>query len=98
LISKRRGRPSNRNIDDGVRQTVLELVRSRYSDFAPEFAREHLAGDHGFAQCTATLRRGMIWAGVRYPKKRRAQRVTAPLATRLLGPDGADRWQPPRLV
>jgi len=30
LISKRRGRPSNRKIDDGVRQAVVELVRQHY--------------------------------------------------------------------
>jgi transposase len=78
LISKRRGQRSNRKINDGVRQTVLELVRQRYSDFGPELAREHLAEHHGFAHSTKTLRGWMIEAGVWAPKKRRAQRVHSP--------------------
>ena len=78
LISKRRGRASHRKIDDGVRQTVLELARQRYSDFGPELAREHLAEHHGFAHSTETLRGWMIEAGVWAPKKRRAQRVHSP--------------------
>lgn len=78
LISKRRGQRSNRKIDDGVRQTVLELVRQRYSDFGPELAREHLAEHHGFAHSTETLRSWMIEAGLWVPKRRRAQRVHSP--------------------
>lgn len=78
LISKRRGQRSNRKIDDGVRQTVLELVRQYYSDFGPELAREHLAEHHGFAHSTETLRGWMIEAGLWAPKRWRAQRVHSP--------------------
>lgn len=78
LISKRRGQRSNRKIDDGVRQAVVELVRQHYSDFGPELAREHLGEHHGFVHSTETLRGWMIEAGVWTPKKRRAQRVHSP--------------------
>lgn len=78
LISKRRGQRSNRKIDDGVRQTVLELVRQRYSDFGPELAREHLAEHHGFTHSTETLRGWMIQAALWAPRRRRAQRVHSP--------------------
>lgn len=78
LISKRRGQRSNRKIDDGIRQAVLDLVRQRYSDFGPELAREHLASKHGFIHSTETLRCWMIEAGLWTPKKRRAPRVHSP--------------------
>lgn len=78
LISRRRGRPSNRKIDDAVRQEVLALLHQRYSDFGPELAREHLAAEHGFGHSTETLRSWMIQAGLWTPKRRRAQRVHSP--------------------
>jgi transposase len=78
LISKRRGQRSNRKIDDAVRQEVLELVRQRYSDFGPEFAREHLAAQHGFTHSTETLRGWMIQVGLWTPKKRRQPRMHSP--------------------
>jgi len=82
LISKRRGRPSNRKIADAVRQATLELLRQRYSDFGPELAREHLAREHGFTHSTETLRSWMIQAGLWTPKRRRAKRVHSPRARR----------------
>lgn len=82
LRSKRRGQRSNRQIQDTVRQSVVELVRQRYSDFGPELAREHLAAEHGFTHSTETLRGWMIQAGLWTPKRRRAQRVHSPRARR----------------
>lgn len=78
LISQRRGQRSHRLIDDAVRESVLELVRQRYSDFGPELAREYLAAEHGFAHSTETLRGWMIQAGLWTPKKRRTQRLHSP--------------------
>ena len=82
LISKRRGRSSNRKIEEDVRTKALELLRQRYSDFGPELAREHLARDHGFTHCTETLRTWMLQAGLWKAKRRRAQRVHSPRARR----------------
>lgn len=78
LVSRRRGRRSNRKIDDGVRERMLQLVRQHYSDFGPTLAREHLAAKHGFVHSTETLRGWMIEAGVWAPKRRRATRVHSP--------------------
>ena len=39
LVSGHRGKPSNNAIDDGVRREVVGLVRERYPDFGPTFAR-----------------------------------------------------------
>ena len=33
LISKKRGRPSNRRIDAGERERIMGLVRQQYADF-----------------------------------------------------------------
>lgn len=82
LISKRRGRPSNRKIADTLRQSVLALVRQHYGDFGPELAREHLAREHGFAHSSETLRGWMIEDGLWTPKKRRVKRAHSPRARR----------------
>ena len=47
LVSGHRGKRSNNAIDAAVRREVLELVRERYWDFGPTFAREKLVEDHG---------------------------------------------------
>ena len=47
LISKKRGRPSNRKIVAAVRAAVLWIVRQNYADFGPTLAAEKLAGEHG---------------------------------------------------
>ena len=35
LISKKRGKPSNRRYSDGFRDYVVEIVRTNYHDFGP---------------------------------------------------------------
>ncbi len=40
LISKRRGKPSNRAHGAVFRQTCLTIVRERYEDFGPAMAAE----------------------------------------------------------
>ena len=48
LISKKRGRPSNRKTAASVRDAVLWIVRQNYADFGPTLAAEKLAAEHGF--------------------------------------------------
>ncbi len=38
LISRKRGRPSNRKSPDSLRRSALAIVRERYADFGPTFA------------------------------------------------------------
>jgi transposase len=78
LLSKRRGVPSNRKVADAERERVLDLVRTHYADFGPELAREYLAREHGFGQCTETLRGWMTRAGLWRPKPRRTKRIHSP--------------------
>jgi len=42
LIHKARGRTSNNRLIPGIREYVIELVRSRYADFGPSLAAEVL--------------------------------------------------------
>src|SRR3954462_517599 len=43
LVSRRRGRPSNRRHPDAVREAALAAIRERYTDFGPTLAAEKLA-------------------------------------------------------
>lgn len=56
LVSRKRGRPSNRKLPAAVRDEALALVRTRYADFGPTLAGEKLATHHDVVVCTETLR------------------------------------------
>jgi len=49
LVSKRRGRPSNRRQPAELRATALAIIRERYWDFGPTLAAEKLSELHGIA-------------------------------------------------
>ena len=63
LVSKKRGRPSNRRLPEKTRKKALELVRGLYPDFGPTFAGEKLRELHGVEVSVETLRRWMIADG-----------------------------------
>ena len=75
-----RGRHSNRAYGEGFRRAVLEQVRSRYEDFGPTLAAEHLASEEGIEVHAETLRRWMREAGLwrrarrRQPYRQRRER------------------------
>ena len=48
LISKKRGRPSNRKTAAAVRAAALWIVRQNYADFGPTLAAEKLAESTAF--------------------------------------------------
>ncbi len=60
LASKKRGRPSNRLLDEEFRARVLEQVSARYSDFGPTLAAEKLAELDGLHVSKETPRRWMV--------------------------------------
>jgi len=78
LISKKRGRPSNRKTSKAVRSAVLWIMRQSYADFGPTLAAEKLAGDHGFSFSSETLRKWMIADGLWLDRKQRRKRVHQP--------------------
>src|SRR3954451_9173666 len=78
LISRRRGRPSNRRHPDGVREAALSVIRERYADFGPTLAAEKLAEVHDLRLGRETVRRWMAAAGLWVPRKERGRRVHQP--------------------
>jgi len=77
LVSRRRGRPSNRRFDETVKQAMVERVRERYADFGPTLAAEYLRGEH-WAVSKETLRGWMTEAGLWRPSQGRRQRLHPP--------------------
>ena len=47
LVSRKRGRPSNHQLNPGLTERALALVRDRYRDFGPTLACEKLRECHG---------------------------------------------------
>jgi transposase len=97
LISKKRGRPSNRKTSEAMRSAVLWIVRQNYADFGPTLAAEKLAGEHGFAFSSETLRKWMIAEGLWLDRKQRRRRVHQPRHRRecvgeLVQVDGCEHW------
>jgi transposase len=98
VISRKRGRPSNRALGAVFRETVLALVRERYADFGPTLAAEKLSEVHGPDLGVETLRQWMINAGLWVRRKDRVKRIHQPRARRdclgeLVQIDGSEhRW------
>ena len=78
LISKKRGRPSNRRIDEGRKRQIMAIVQARYGDFGPSLAAEYLAQEHGLSTSGETLRGWMVEAGLWKAKERRSKRIHSP--------------------
>ena len=97
LISRRRGRPSNRRKPEEVRDEALAIIRKRYWDFGPTLAAEKLREVHGIALGRETLRLWMIDAGIWTDRKQRRKRVHQPRHRRecvgeLVQIDGCEHW------
>jgi transposase len=78
LVSRRRGRPSNRRYPDAVREAALAAIRERYPDFGPTLAAEKLAEVHDLKLGRETVRRWMAAAGLWTPREGRGTRVHQP--------------------
>ena len=93
LISKRRGRSSNRRKPEAVRSKALSIIREHYWDFGPTLAAEKLREVHEITLGRETLRLWMIEAGIWVDRKQRRKQVHQPRhrhdwCRRV----GADRW------
>ena len=60
LISKQRGKPSNRTFDPKFKNEVITIIREKYRDFGPTFAGEKLFEYHNIKISEETLRKWMI--------------------------------------
>ena len=82
LLSRKRGRPSNRALGAVFRETVLAIVCERDADFGPTLTAEKLSEVHGLNLGVETLRQWMIGAGLWVRRKDRLQRIHQPRARR----------------
>lgn len=78
IMSKRRGRPGNRQLPSGVEHRVISLLRERYEGFGPTLACEKLAECHHLKLAKETVRRIMIAAGLWTPRRLRPQKIYQP--------------------
>lgn len=78
MTNRRRGKPSNNQLPDGLAQYALNIVRERYTDFGPTLACEKLAELHDVHLSKETVRSLMVKAGVWIPRKQRAPKIQQP--------------------
>ena len=78
LVSKKRGRPSNRKTAAAVCRAALWIVRQNYADFGPTLAAEKLAAEHGFSFSSETVRKWMIADGLWCDRRQRHKRLHQP--------------------
>ena len=96
MIHKARGRTSNNQLIPGIREYVVELVRSRYADFGPSLATEVLLAKDGVKVSRETLRKWMVADGLWLSRKQRQSfhqpRLRRESYGELIQIDGDHRW------
>ena len=98
IISKKRGRPSNRKTPADVRQAAIAIIRARYADFGPTLAAEKLQELHDITVSRETLRAWMVAEGLWVARAKRQRKIYQPRYRRdcvgeLVQIDGSEhRW------
>lgn len=82
LISKRRGKPSNRRYPEELKHQVLELIQTHYSDFGPTLIAEKLSQYHGITLSNETIRDWMTQARLWLPREAKRRRIHQPRSRR----------------
>ncbi|HDT0788086.1 ISNCY family transposase [Klebsiella aerogenes] len=95
MANRRRGKPSNNQLPQGMAQYALNIIRERYADFGPTLACEKLAELHGVHLCKETVRSLMAKSGLWIPRKQRVPKIQQPRHRRaccgeLIQIDGCD--------
>ncbi|MFC1522062.1 ISNCY family transposase [Elusimicrobiota bacterium] len=94
IIHGLRGRSSNHQLEPGLIDNAIDLVRTYYPDFGPTFANEKLEEEHGIVLSTPTLRQTMIeeglWKARRARIKHRAWRQRRSCLGEMVQLDGSD--------
>ena len=75
LLSRQRGRPSNRRPNDICRAEIAPLLKGRYAGFGATLASEKLLKLDAITVLVETVRQMQISRGEWKPKARRAKRV-----------------------
>lgn len=69
LVSKKRGRASNHQLDPQVERQARGLLHERYADFGPTLAQEKLTEAHHIDLSVETVRRLMMQEGLWKPRR-----------------------------
>lgn len=77
LLSRKRGRPSNRRIPQEKLAAAVALIRTHYVDFGPTLAREKLDEVHEIKLSVETVRQAMLRAGLWKAKRGAGARTHA---------------------
>jgi hypothetical protein len=98
IISRKRGRPSNRKTPADVRQAAIDIIKARYADFGPTLAAEKLLELHDITVSRETLRAWMVAEGLWVARSKRRRKIYQPRYRRdcvgeLVQIDGSEhRW------
>ncbi len=97
VISKKRGKPSNRRYPETFRNHVINLIRDHYSDFGPTLTAEKLAERHGISIAIETVRQWMKDSNLWQTRAEQRRRVYQPRNRRncvgeLIQIDGSQHW------
>jgi len=75
LVSQRRSKPSNHQLDPAIVQQAIDLIYERYRDFGPTLAHEKLTEIHGLRLSRESVRRIMTAEGLWKPKRAKQAKV-----------------------
>ena len=70
MISKKRGKPSNRRISSKTINRAKKLIVNNYQDFGPTLAKEKLEEVHEIKLSRKTIRKQMVAWGLWEPAKK----------------------------
>src|SRR4030043_372967 len=69
LVSRRRGKPSNNQLDPQIVQKAIDLIYQHYRDFGPTLAHEKLTEKHDLRLSRESVRGIMITETIWKPKR-----------------------------
>lgn len=75
LSSKKRGKPSNHQIEQSERDRVIAIITQQYKDFGPTLAHEKLSEQHSVRVSVETIRQLMISKGLWTGKRKAIQEI-----------------------
>src|SRR5476649_681010 len=78
VANRRRGMRGNHQLQPGIAELALSIIRERYADFGPTLACEKLAEQHDLVLAKETVRRLMTQSGLWIPRKLRAPKIHQP--------------------
>ena len=78
LVSRQRGKPSNRQLAPGLAQRALEIIRHHYPDYGPTLAAEKLLERHAISLAAETVRCLMIEDGLWKTREQKKARLHQP--------------------